>query len=78
MNSIILERELNCHFMVVGLAGLQDARWKLGIVDKIGKVLSLQTKATVKCVIATALKQFNFYPTEDKPQNDLSDETSPG
>ena len=46
--------------MMVGLTRLQDAIWELGVVDKVGKVLSLETKAAVKCVIGTALQQFKL------------------
>ena len=46
--------------MMVGLARLENAIWELGLVDKVRKVLSLETKAAVKCIIGTALQQFKL------------------
>ena len=39
----------------IGLAGMKNPVRKVGIVDKIRKVLSLQTKPSVESIIRTTL-----------------------
>ena len=54
----MLERsdyQLDCQVVDVGLSWVENALRKINMVDKIWKVLSLQTKSTVECVICTAL-----------------------
>ena len=54
----MLERsdyQLDRQLVDVGLAWMENALRKINMVDKIWKVLSLQTQSAVECVICTAL-----------------------
>merc|ERR1719300_21028 len=50
-----LELKLNSHFMIVSLTRSQKSIRECRIVHKIWKILSLQTKTTMKCVIGSIL-----------------------
>ena len=54
----MLERsdyQLDRQLVDVGLAWMENALRKINMVDKVWKVLSLQTQSAVECVICTAL-----------------------
>ena len=57
-----LELKLNSHFMIVSLTRSQKSIRECRIVHKIWKILSLQTKTTMKCVIGSILKTFLHCP----------------